>query len=41
MVTDGWVSLDAADLGLIESVYKKNLREGEERLMLVREKTSV
>jgi hypothetical protein len=34
MVTDGWVSLDAADLGLIESVYKKNLREGEERLML-------
>src|SRR5215813_6616076 len=34
MVTDGWVSLDAVDLGLIESVYKKNLREGEERLML-------
>jgi hypothetical protein len=33
-VTSGWVSLDAADLGLIESVYKKNLREGEERLML-------
>jgi hypothetical protein len=32
--TDGWVSLDAADLGLIEGVYKKNLREGEERLML-------
>jgi hypothetical protein len=35
MVTDGgWISLDAADLGLIESVYKKNIREGEERLML-------
>ena len=33
-VTAGWISLDAADLGLIESVYKKNLREGEERLML-------
>ena len=34
MVTDGWVALDAADLGLIEAVYKKTLREGEERLML-------
>lgn len=34
MVTDGWISLDPADIGLIESVYKKNLREGEERLML-------
>ena len=33
-VTAGWVSLDAADLGLIESVYKKTLREGEEGLML-------
>jgi hypothetical protein len=33
-VTDGWISLDAADIGLIESVYKKNLREGEEKLML-------
>jgi hypothetical protein len=32
--TDGWVSLDPADLGFIEGVYKKNLREGEERLML-------
>src|SRR4030095_5780359 len=29
----GWVSLDDADLGLIESVYKKSIREGEERLM--------
>ena len=26
--------LDPADIGLIESVYKKNIREGEERLML-------
>ena len=34
MVSDGWISLDPADIGLIESVYKKNLREGEERLML-------
>ena len=34
MVTDGWISLDPADLGLIEGVYKKTLREGEERLML-------
>src|SRR5215470_16386445 len=33
-VTAGWISLDAADLGVIESVHKKNLREGEERLML-------
>jgi hypothetical protein len=32
--TDGWVSLDPADLGLIEGIYKKNIREGEERLML-------
>src|SRR5215831_19273443 len=32
--TNGWVSLDAADLGLIESVYKKTIRDGEERLML-------
>ena len=34
MVTDGWVPLDAADMGLIKSVYKKTIREGEERLML-------
>ncbi|HEY7319958.1 MAG TPA: hypothetical protein VIE89_20500 [Candidatus Binatia bacterium] len=32
--TSDGISLDPADLGLIESVYKKNLREGEERLML-------
>src|SRR5262245_18859301 len=34
--SDGWVSLDAADIGLVESVHKpwKTLREGEERLML-------
>jgi hypothetical protein len=34
LVTDGWISLDPADIGLVESVYKKSLREGEERLML-------
>jgi hypothetical protein len=34
MVTDGWISVDPTDMGLIESVYKKNIREGEERLML-------
>jgi hypothetical protein len=32
--TDGWLSFDAVDMGLIEAVYKKTLREGEERLML-------
>jgi hypothetical protein len=34
MVTDGWIALDPADLGLVEGVYKKNIREGEERLIL-------
>jgi hypothetical protein len=34
LVTDGWLSLDPADLGFVEAVYKKNIREGEERLML-------
>jgi len=34
MVAHGWVALDPADMGLIEAVYKKILREGEERLML-------
>ena len=34
LVAHGWVALDPADIGLIESVYKKSLREGEERLML-------
>ena len=32
--TDGWFSFDPADIGFIEAVYKKTLREGEERLML-------
>lgn len=34
MVSDGWISLDAADIGVIEGAYKKTIREGEERLML-------
>jgi hypothetical protein len=34
MVTGGWISLDPADMGIIEAVYKKTIREGEERLML-------
>src|SRR2546426_3460731 len=33
MVTDGWVSLDPVDIELIKAVYKKTIREGEERLM--------
>jgi hypothetical protein len=33
-LTNGWVSLDPTDMDFIEAVYKKNLREGEERLML-------
>jgi len=31
--TDGWLSFDPVDAGLIEAVYKKTIREGEERLM--------
>jgi hypothetical protein len=34
LVTDRWVSLDPADMDFIEAVYKRNIREGEERLML-------
>jgi hypothetical protein len=34
LVTDGWISFDPADAGAIEQVFKKDIREGEERLML-------
>jgi hypothetical protein len=34
LMTDRWVSLDPADMDFIDAVYKKNIREGEERLML-------
>jgi hypothetical protein len=30
-LTNGWVSLDPTDMDFIEAVYKKNIREGEER----------
>src|SRR5262245_7333147 len=34
LATDGWVSVDPAYEGIIEGVYKKNIREGEEKLVL-------
>ena len=34
-VTAGWVSLDAADIGLIEALYKKTIRDGEERFRII------
>lgn len=33
-VTDGWASFDPVDHGVIETLYKKQIREGEEGLML-------
>jgi hypothetical protein len=34
LVTDGCLSMDPANDEIIQGVYKKNIREGEERLML-------
>ena len=34
LVSNGWVTADPVDLSIIESVYKKDIREGEEKLML-------
>jgi hypothetical protein len=34
MVTGGWASIDPVDNAMVEAVYKKNIRGGEERLML-------
>jgi len=34
LVTDGWVSIDPVNEEIIQGVYKKSIREGEERLML-------
>jgi hypothetical protein len=34
LVTDGWISFDPADTGVIEQLFKKDIREKEERLML-------
>ena len=33
-VTDGWTSLDPVDRGVLDRLYKKQVREGEEGLML-------
>jgi hypothetical protein len=33
-VTDGWASFDPVDGGVIETLFKKQIREGEEGLML-------
>src|SRR5262245_4856430 len=33
-VTDGWASFDPVDGGIIETLFKKQIREGEEALML-------
>jgi hypothetical protein len=34
LVTDGWISIEPTDIEVLEKVYKKDIREGEERLML-------
>jgi hypothetical protein len=34
LVTHGWVALDPVDSGVIEKLFKKDIREGEEKLML-------
>ena len=34
LVANGYAALDPADLGVIEKLFKKDIREGEEKLML-------
>ena len=34
LVTDGWISIEPTDADGFERVYKKSIREGEEKLML-------
>ena len=34
LVSHGWVALDPADIGVIEKLFKKDIREREERLMM-------
>jgi hypothetical protein len=34
LVAHGWVALDPMDTGVIEKLFKKDIREGEEKLML-------
>src|SRR4029434_10876378 len=33
LVAHGWVALDPADTGVIEKLFKKDIHEGEEKLM--------
>jgi len=41
LVTDGWVSLDPADTGVIQKLFKQDIRKGEERLMFAVLESSV
>jgi hypothetical protein len=41
LITDGWISVDPADTGVIEKLFKKDIREKEERLMLAVLKSAV
>jgi hypothetical protein len=34
LVAHGWLALDPVDTGVIEKLFKKDIREGEEKLML-------
>jgi translation initiation factor 2B subunit (eIF-2B alpha/beta/delta family) len=34
LVTDGWISIDPSDAGVIEKLFKKNIHEGEKELMM-------
>jgi hypothetical protein len=34
LVAHGWVALDPVDTGVIDKLFKKDIREGEEKLML-------
>jgi|SRR5262245_32192800 len=34
LISDGWISFDPVDGGVIERLFKKEIREGEEALML-------
>jgi hypothetical protein len=34
LISDGWALVDPTNETILEGVYKKNIREGEERLML-------
>jgi len=34
LISDGWALVEATNETILEGVYKKDIREGEERLML-------